>query len=157
MKTNLTNKNRGFTIIEVMIVLAIAGLIMAVVLLAVPALQRTQRNNARRNDATHLAGLVSDYVSNHGGTLPNTSPFTTTGESFSQLQNNTLGTFAATVTNNVSGTTTGVTGASTTNAVIVTGGSCNSSTNNIGSQTGSFAIAWYAEAPGANQLVCIPS
>jgi prepilin-type N-terminal cleavage/methylation domain-containing protein len=34
----------GFTIIEVMIVLAIAGLILLIVFLAVPALEREARN-----------------------------------------------------------------------------------------------------------------
>ena len=37
----------GFTIIEVLIVLAIAGLILLVVFLAVPALQRNARNTQR--------------------------------------------------------------------------------------------------------------
>jgi prepilin-type N-terminal cleavage/methylation domain-containing protein len=40
MSKKLSKKEKGFTIIEVMIVLAIAGLIMLVVFLAVPALQR---------------------------------------------------------------------------------------------------------------------
>ena len=40
----------GFTIIEVLIVLAIAGLIMVVVFLAVPNLQKSQRNNSRKTD-----------------------------------------------------------------------------------------------------------
>ena len=46
---------QGFTIIEVLIVLAIAGLIMVVVFLAVPALQRNSRNNSRKADARYLA------------------------------------------------------------------------------------------------------
>jgi prepilin-type N-terminal cleavage/methylation domain-containing protein len=40
MKINILKNKEGFTIIEVLIVLAIAGLIMLVVLLAVPGLQR---------------------------------------------------------------------------------------------------------------------
>ena len=40
----------GFTIIEVALVLAIAGLIFLVVFLALPALQRSQRDTARRQD-----------------------------------------------------------------------------------------------------------
>lgn len=70
MNTKLTRKNRGFTIIEVMIVLAIAGLILAIIFLAVPALQRTARNNSRKNDATHLTGLISEFAGNHAGSLP---------------------------------------------------------------------------------------
>jgi len=46
----LTNKESGFTIIEVVLVLAIAGLIFLVVFLALPALQRSQRDSQRRTD-----------------------------------------------------------------------------------------------------------
>jgi prepilin-type N-terminal cleavage/methylation domain-containing protein len=83
------SKSEGFTIIEVMIVLAIAGLILLIVFLAVPALQRNSRNTQRKNDASHLAGLISEYVSNHNGQGP-TAGFGTsanqldlTNESFS--------------------------------------------------------------------------
>jgi len=81
-----------------MIVLAIAGLILAVILLAVPALQRSQRNNARQTDGTHLAGIVSDYEGNHGGKAPSplndcgtaagtqTALYAPASENWSQLQ-----------------------------------------------------------------------
>ena len=45
------SRSEGFTIIEVMIVLAIAAMILLVVLLAVPALQRNSRNTAVKTDA----------------------------------------------------------------------------------------------------------
>ena len=63
-------KAAGFTIIEVMIVLAIAGLIMAIVFLAIPALQRTNRNTQRKSDASRLSGLISEFVANNNGKLP---------------------------------------------------------------------------------------
>ena len=64
---------RGFTIIEVMIVLAIAALILLVVFLAVPALQRSQRNNARKSEASRMAASVVSFTSNNAtGTLPQT-------------------------------------------------------------------------------------
>ena len=63
-------RQQGFTIIEVMIVLAIAGLIILVVLLAVPALQRNSRNTAIKNDASALAGGVTEYESNNDGAVP---------------------------------------------------------------------------------------
>lgn len=61
---------QGFTIIEVLIVLAIAGLIMLVVFLAIPALQRNSRNNQRQTDVANLLGAVGEYVSNNNGALP---------------------------------------------------------------------------------------
>jgi len=60
-------KQAGFTIIEVLIVLAIAGLILLVVLLAVPALQRNSRNTTIKNDAAGLAGAISSFESNNDG------------------------------------------------------------------------------------------
>lgn len=70
MLSNIKKRTEGFTIIEVMIVLAIAGLIMLIVFLAVPALQRNARNTQRRNDAGHLSALISEYVANNNGKLP---------------------------------------------------------------------------------------
>lgn len=60
----------GFTLIEVMIVLAIAGLILLVVFLAVPALQRNARNTQRREDAGNLLSAASEYIANNNGSLP---------------------------------------------------------------------------------------
>jgi prepilin-type N-terminal cleavage/methylation domain-containing protein len=70
MLNRLKTKNQGFTIIEVMIVLAIAGLIILIVLLAVPALQRNGRNTAIKNDASAVAAAISEYESNNDGILP---------------------------------------------------------------------------------------
>lgn len=70
-------KDSGFTIIEVLVVLAIAGLIMVVVFLAVPNLQRSQRNNARKTDASNVLQNLSEYVGNAGGSLPTASCTTT--------------------------------------------------------------------------------
>lgn len=70
MKTSTQRKKSGFTIIEVLIVLAIAGLIIAIVLFAVPALQRNGRNTAIKSDANQIVGYVSDFVSNNDGTPP---------------------------------------------------------------------------------------
>ena len=70
---NLKKDNKGFTIIEVLIVLAIAGLIMLVVFLAVPALQRNARNTQRKADVSAILGSISEYTSNNAGKLPSTS------------------------------------------------------------------------------------
>jgi prepilin-type N-terminal cleavage/methylation domain-containing protein len=60
----------GFTIIEVLIVLAIAGLILLIVFLAVPALQRNSRNTAIKNDVQNVVGGVSEYQGANNGALP---------------------------------------------------------------------------------------
>lgn len=71
MLQNIKQKrDEGFTIIEVLIVLAIAGLIMVVVFLAVPALQRNSRNNAFKTDANNILAGVGEYMGNNNGQFP---------------------------------------------------------------------------------------
>lgn len=70
---NAQHKEKGFTIIEVVLVLAIAGLIFLMVFIALPALQRNQRDTARKNDVSTVAAAVSSFVSNNRGRFPTTS------------------------------------------------------------------------------------
>lgn len=67
-----TNKKQGFTIIEVVIVLVIGAIIMLMVFLIVPYLQRTQRDARRQADARKLLTAVEQYKSNNNGTSPTT-------------------------------------------------------------------------------------
>lgn len=67
---NIQTKNKGFTIIEVVLVLAIAALIFLMVFIAFPALQRGQANTARKNDASAIAAAINTYRTNRNGTLP---------------------------------------------------------------------------------------
>lgn len=64
------SQSEGFTIIEVMIVLAIAALILLIVLLAVPALQRNARNTAIKNDAGNVVAGINEFRSNNDGANP---------------------------------------------------------------------------------------
>jgi prepilin-type N-terminal cleavage/methylation domain-containing protein len=73
MLNNLKKNKDGFTIIEVLIVLAIAGLILLVVFLAVPALQRQSRNTGRKNDAARVATAVNEWMSNYQGKIFDTA------------------------------------------------------------------------------------
>jgi len=70
MKNTLDKAQRGFTIIEVMIVLAIAGLIMVIVFFAVPQLQRNQRDNARQSAANRVSAELETFASNNQGAYP---------------------------------------------------------------------------------------
>jgi len=65
---NIKSRN-GFTIIEVVLVLAIAGLIFLMVFIAWPALQRSQRDTQRRNDYSMLSTAITNYSTNNGGKL----------------------------------------------------------------------------------------
>ena len=53
-----------------MIVLAIAGLVLAIVFIAVPALQRNARNTQRRADLGNLRAQVDTWTSNNNGKIP---------------------------------------------------------------------------------------
>jgi prepilin-type N-terminal cleavage/methylation domain-containing protein len=68
MAKNNTNSKKGFTIIEVVLVLAIAGLIFLMVFVALPALQRSQRDTARRNDLARVDTSLVQYQTNNQGT-----------------------------------------------------------------------------------------
>lgn len=72
---NLRKKTEGFTIIEVLIVLAIAGLIMLIVFLAVPALQRNSRNTQRTNDASRISSAVTECLNNKNGKVASCDAF----------------------------------------------------------------------------------
>ena len=66
-KQNINSK-QGFTIIEVVLVLAIAGLIFLMVFVALPALQRSQRDTARRNDMSRVDTSLIQYQTNNQNT-----------------------------------------------------------------------------------------
>ncbi len=113
---NITKDNKGFTIIEVLIVLAIAGLIMLVVFLAVPALQRNSRNTQRKSDVSALAGAVQEYAANNGGAPLTTATVPTA------VKNAKLGFYTPTTVfaNNTGGAPTSASSSGTGNATTLT-------------------------------------
>lgn len=85
MYAKLRKQNKGFTIIEVLIVLAIAGLIILIVFLAVPALQRNSRNTSYRSEASQLLAGSTEFVNNNNGTLPTASGSGTAGSDAAKI------------------------------------------------------------------------
>lgn len=71
-------QQKGFTIIEVVLVLAIAGLIFLMIFIALPALQRTQRDTARKDNISKVLAGISNYRSNNNNKNPSI------GESFAK-------------------------------------------------------------------------
>lgn len=65
-------KSRGFTIIETLIVLAIAGLILLLIFMLLPVLERNGRNNQRQQDVSAILAAVSHYELNNTGGFPQT-------------------------------------------------------------------------------------
>ena len=70
MAKNNTKAKKGFTIIEVVLVLAIAGLIFLMVFVALPALQRSQRDTQRRDDMARFLSQLQQYQANNRGKVP---------------------------------------------------------------------------------------
>ena len=66
----IKHEREGFTIIEVVLVLAIAGLIFLMVFVALPALQRSQRDTQRRDDMARFSSQLTQYQSNNNGKVP---------------------------------------------------------------------------------------
>ena len=69
IRNNIKSK-KGFTIIEVVLVLAIAGLIFLMVFIAFPALQRGQRDTQRRDDMARFASQLAQYEANNYSRVP---------------------------------------------------------------------------------------
>ena len=64
------SQRKGFTIIEVVLVLAIAGLIFLMVFVALPALQRSQRDTQRRDDMARFLSQLNQRQANNNGKVP---------------------------------------------------------------------------------------
>lgn len=113
---NVQRKEKGFTIIEVVLVLAIAGLIFLMVFIALPALQRSQRDSARKSEVGTVASAITSYQSNNRGSSPSATQIGEyiTGNSSATLDSGTTINVAKTVyqspvtlTANINGTGTG--------------------------------------------------
>lgn len=63
-------KQQGFTIIEVVLVLAIAGLIFLMVFIALPTLQTNQRDTQRRDDVARFKAQINQFQANNKGKVP---------------------------------------------------------------------------------------
>ena len=161
----LSEKHKGFTIIEVLVVLAIAGLIMVVVFLAVPALQRTGRNNALNSDARSVLAAVGNYRTNNGGTLPAaqaaappTSGVVTVGTTGNtETARVGQGTVSVRIDDGSSPITAGSATVGTMEVITGTNAVCNGTASGL-SGTGSatnYVVLYVAEGGGGNILKCI--
>lgn len=64
-------KNSGFTIVEVALVLAIGGAVLALAFIALPNLARSQRDATRKDDLSIFTTTLRKFMSNNNrGSLP---------------------------------------------------------------------------------------
>jgi len=149
---NLKTKQQGFTIIEVMIVLVIAAVILLIVFLAVPALQRNSRNTQRRADISNYLAATNEWSNNNNGKVPVTANLT---EINSLAKQGFYAAFPSAV----------VTGAqSTAQAVdafqLVTGAKCSTTTvgNTVDASTRAIAVRYAVEnSSGGPTPQCLES
>ncbi len=144
----LKKKEEGFTIIEVLIVLAIAGLIMVIVFLAVPALQRNSRNTQRTNDASTILAAIGECVANNNGVITTCLPATPAAVGGTYLDAAKLQQLTA------RNATVGL------NAYeVTTNNRCNSTGTALeaGGGNRAFAITYQIETSGAAQTKCLAS
>lgn len=80
MNSVTAENKKGFTIIEVVLVLAIAALIFLMVFIALPALQRNQRDTARKTIVGKVASAITSFQSNNRGRLPARTGTTATAD-----------------------------------------------------------------------------
>jgi len=143
-------KNRrqeGFTIIEVLIVLAIAGLILLIVFLAVPALQRNSRNTQRKNEVAAILGAVNEWANNNGGALPTANGT----EQADALANAKLSFYKG----NVSWANAATANAGNTATVqIETGAACSTAGAAIAGSARQVAVLYTVETGGGSQKLC---
>lgn len=147
----IARNKKGFTIIEVMIVMAIAGAIMLIVFLAVPALRRNSRNTQRRSDATNYMAAVNEFITNNNGTLPSSAANVTSVNSLVKLGISTAPTAV------ITGAQSAALGSADT-IQLVTQAKCDPANfgNTISSTTRSFAIRFAVEgADGSPIAQCI--
>jgi len=66
----MLRKRDGFTLIEIVLVLAIAGLILVIIFLAVAGAQRGRRDAQRKRDLARIEAQLESYAANHNGQYP---------------------------------------------------------------------------------------
>lgn len=147
MLKNIKKRNEGFTIIEVLIVLAIAGLILLVVFLAVPALQRNSRNQQRKQDVAAMLSAVTEWSNNNSGKMPSNT--TEQGEA---LANAKLGYYdAATAGVVVWGTSATPNAADVEKVVIATKSKCGTTSGTAAAGGSRQIVALYTVESGSGK------
>jgi prepilin-type N-terminal cleavage/methylation domain-containing protein len=72
---------KGFTLIEVVLVLAIGGLIFLLAFIAFQQVSINRRDTQRRSDLNRTVAEVQNWVGDHNGSIPSAADFTSTAAS----------------------------------------------------------------------------
>jgi len=157
---------KGFTIIEVLIVLAIAALILLIVFLAVPALQRNNRNTQRKNDVSNVLGAISEFNANKNGRMPQVyagGEFRLTGGTLNSGVTPKIGFYEAGEIDFQSNNNTPVAFSSPISSTeasrmyVRTGAKCDAAGSNftgVGASSRTIAVVYVIETSGGSTSVC---
>lgn len=165
---SIQQKEKGFTIIEVVLVLAIAGLIFMMVFIALPSLQRSQRDTQRKQDLSRVMTAITSYSSNNRGNVPaavvatlntfKSSYLTVNGDAFidpsgAGSNNNTATSYDFVVANAAAAKTAGFSTATQNIIYYAVGAVCNTAGNELALTTAGnrkVAIRMYLEGGGVS-------
>ena len=141
--------NKGFTIVEVLIVLAVAGAILAAILLAVPALQKNAKNAQLKTAANNIVAAISSYTASNNGAIPATSKITYSAPTLTVVSaTSTLPGQITTVTES----NTDLTASSFTTIYVSLYGCKSDGTGFNATSAGTWAVEYYAN--GASKPTC---
>ena len=149
-------KQKGFTIIEVVLVLAIAALIFLMVFIALPALQRNQRDTARKQELQKVVAGVTTWQSNHRGQSPKAADV---AEFAKYLDASVVSGKIQLATTDVAITDTAVsadatTGATKSTIMLSTRNGCNSDGSAFGAQANSRQAAAVVQMENGDAYFC---
>ncbi len=88
-------KQRGFTLIEIVIVMAIAALMILVVFQGVTGAQKSQRDSTRKQEAGRIQSMLETYASNNNGVYPSSAAVGTNGAALTNLESNSVAPLAS--------------------------------------------------------------
>lgn len=140
----IINKESGFTLIEVVLVLAIGALIILMALLAFGGASRSRRDTARQDAVGKIAAAVEQYAANNGGTYPkDTTELQAATGNITEPLSNSKPTFQAGDSD------------SSSKIYFSTGQTCNVTTGKVAAATGTgtYAIS-YKQEGGGGKVAC---
>jgi len=149
MKTPIKSTKSGFTLIEIVIVLAIAAVIIGLVFLIVPNAQRSARDTKIQSNSNALSASMESYIAGNGGTVSVDLTKLNLPAGCGTATTNGVTCNALTVTRSDGGTAK-ITATGTIN--IASGASCNTDGSST-TAAGRYAVQWYSESAAASKCV----